>query len=90
MSVIWIISLGSMFIFFMIDDWEVILSFCIQFFRQRVSIALQRALTFAIERKIALVSDACSKPLITIRSHDLHADDIRGVVGEIIYYHKKD
>ncbi len=66
------------------------LSFCIQFFRQRVSIALQRALAFAIERKIALVSDVCSKPPIIIRSHDLHADDIRRVVGEIAYYHKKD
>ncbi len=27
-----------------------------------------------------LVRDACSKPLITIRSHDLHVGNIRGVV----------
>ncbi len=33
------------------------LFFCIQFFRQRVSIALQRALTSAIKRKIALACD---------------------------------
>jgi hypothetical protein len=46
------------------------LSFCIQFFRQRVSIALQCALAFGIERKIALVGDAC-RPPITIRSHYL-------------------
>ncbi len=26
---------------------------------------------------------------ITIKSHDLHADDIRGVVGEIASYHEK-
>jgi hypothetical protein len=29
----------------------------------------------------------CSKPLITIRSRDLHANDIKGDVGEIISYH---
>jgi hypothetical protein len=55
-NMIWIISLGSVFAFFMIGDWEVIypLSFDIQIFRQHVSIALQRALAFAIERKIVL------------------------------------
>jgi len=37
------------------------LSFCIQFFKQHVSIALQCALASAIERKIALASDVCSK-----------------------------
>jgi hypothetical protein len=66
------------------------LSFCIQFFKQRVSIALQCALTFAIERKIMLVGDACSRPPITIKFHDLHAGDIRGAMGEIISYHEKD
>jgi hypothetical protein len=29
-------------------------------------------------------------PPITIRYHDLHANDIRRVVGEISSYHKKD
>jgi hypothetical protein len=52
------------------------LSFCIRFFKQCVSIAFQRALAFAIERKIALASDVCSRPPITIRSHDLHAGDM--------------
>jgi len=33
------------------------MSFCIQFFRQHVSIILQHALAFVIERKIALVGD---------------------------------
>jgi hypothetical protein len=30
-----------------------------------------------------LVRDACSRPPITIRSHDLHANNIRGAMGEI-------
>jgi hypothetical protein len=47
-------------------------------------------LTYAIKRKIALAGDVCSRPPIIIRSHNLHADNIRRVVGEIISYHKKD
>jgi hypothetical protein len=66
------------------------LSFCIQFFKQHVSIACERALAFAIERKIALVGDACSRPPITIRSHDLHVGDIKEAMGEIISYHERD
>jgi hypothetical protein len=34
--------------------------------------------------KIALVGDACSKPPIIIRFHDLHVGNIRGAMGEII------
>jgi hypothetical protein len=64
--------------------------FCILFFKQRVIIIFQRVLTFVIERKIVLVGDVCSKPPITIRFHDLHASDIRGIVGEIASYHKSD
>jgi hypothetical protein len=30
-----------------------------------------------------LVGDACFRPLIIIRSHDLHVDNIRKVMGEI-------
>jgi len=63
--------------------------FCIQFFKQRVSIVLQRALAFVIERKIVLTIDACSRPLTIIRSHDLHAGDIRGTVDEIASYDKR-
>jgi hypothetical protein len=37
-----------------------------------------------------LTGDACSRPPITIRSHNLHANDIRGDVGEITSYHEKD
>ncbi len=37
----------------------------------------------ALERKIVLIGDACSRPSITSRSHDLHASDIRRAVGEI-------
>jgi hypothetical protein len=57
---------------------------------QRVNISLQCALTSAIERKIVLANDVCSRALITIRSHDLHASDIKKVMGEIISYHEKD
>jgi hypothetical protein len=41
-------------------------SFCIQFFMQCDSIALQRVLTFVIERKITLVGDVCFRPPIII------------------------
>jgi hypothetical protein len=65
------------------------LSFCIQIFKQHVSIAFQHALTSTIKRKITLASDVCSRPPITIRSHHLHVGDIKGVVGEIASYHKR-
>jgi hypothetical protein len=32
----------------------------------------------------------CARPHITIRSHDLHVGDIRGAMGEIASYHKRD
>jgi len=68
------------------------LTFCIQFFKQHVSIiTFQCALTFVIERKIMLVKNACSRPLITrLKSHDLHANNIRRDVGEIVSYHERD
>ncbi len=34
-----------------------------------------------------LVGDVCFRPPITIRSHDLHVNNIRGFVGEITFYH---
>jgi hypothetical protein len=60
---------------------------CIQLFRQCVNIVFQHALASAIERKIALANDACSRPPITIRSH---ACNIRKTMGEITSYHEKD
>jgi len=48
-----------------------------------------KSLAFAIERKIALARDACSRPPITIRSHNLHACDIREVVSKRASYHKR-
>ncbi len=57
--------------------------FYIQFFKQCVSITFECALTFVIKRKVVLVGDACFKPCITIRSHNLHVGNIRGVMGEI-------
>jgi hypothetical protein len=41
-----------------------------------------------MEKKIVLAWNACSRSPITIRPHNLHADD--GVVGEITSYHKRD
>jgi hypothetical protein len=58
------------------------LFFCIHFFKQCVSIVLQRALASTIERKITLANDVCSRPPTINRFHDLHVGDIRGVVGE--------
>jgi len=43
-----------------------------------------------MEKKIILVGDVCSKPPITIRSHNLHEGNIRKVVGEIVSYHERD
>jgi hypothetical protein len=63
---------------------------CIQFFRQCVNITLQHGLVFVKNWKIVLAGDAHFRPPITIKFHDLHASDIRGVVGEIISYHEKD
>jgi len=37
-----------------------------------------------------LTSDVCFRPPITIRSHNLHASDIKRVVSEITSYHEKD
>jgi hypothetical protein len=65
------------------------LSFCIQVFRQCVSIVLQHVLAFTIERKITLSSNACSKPPIIMRFHDLHVGNIRRVMGKITSYHKR-
>jgi hypothetical protein len=55
------------------------LSFCIQFVRQCVSIALPHAMAFFIKRKIASVGDAYSRLTIIIRPHNLHTCNIRGV-----------
>jgi hypothetical protein len=39
---------------------------------------------------VALTGDVCFRPPITMGFHDLHAGDIRGVMGEIVSYHEKD
>jgi hypothetical protein len=56
--------------FFYNKQWRnpLSLSFCIQFFRQRVNIALQHVLAFVIKKKIVLMNDVCFKHPITIRS----------------------
>jgi hypothetical protein len=63
------------------------LSFDIQFFRYCVNIAFQHALTLAIEKMIMLTSDAYSRPPITIRSHDLHVNGIKGAMHESFLPH---
>jgi hypothetical protein len=55
-----------------------------------VSIAFQHALTSTIKRKIVFTCDACFRPSTTIKSHNLHVGDIRGAMGEIASYHKKE
>jgi hypothetical protein len=55
-----------------------------------LSIGLQCALAFTIERNIVLAIDTYFRPPITIRSHNLHASDIIRAVGEIASYHEKD
>jgi hypothetical protein len=52
--------------------------------------ALQHVLASTLKRKITLADDASSSPPIIIRSHNLHASDIKGVVDEITSYHKRD
>ncbi len=37
-----------------------------------------------------MAGDVCSRPPIHFRSHNLHASDIRGAMGEITSYHEKD
>jgi len=54
-----------------------------------VSTVFQRALASTIERKIMLMSDTCSRPPICIWSHNLHACNIKGAMGEIISYHMR-
>ncbi len=56
-----------------------ILIFYIQFFKQHVNIIFLTCFSFCYKEKIALIGDACSKPvIITIKFHNLHPGDIRG------------
>ncbi len=59
-------------------------------FRQCVSITFQCALVSIINRKIALMSEACSKPPIIIKFYDLHVNNIKRVVSEITSYHGRE
>jgi hypothetical protein len=66
------------------------LSFCIHFLGSVLVLFFQHALTFATERKIALVGDVCFKPPIIIKSHNFHVGDIKRAMGEITSYHERD
>ncbi len=81
-----------MHVFSTIDDQEVIYPclFTFKIFKQHVSITFQHALAFAIDKKIILAKQVCSRPPIIIKSHDLHACDIRMAMSEIVSYHEKD
>jgi hypothetical protein len=70
----------------MIDDRKIIYRcfFAFNFSEDILNIAFQHTLASAIERKIALMGNACSKPPITIRLQSLHVDDIRGAMGEYL------
>ncbi len=46
-------------------------------------------LASTIKRKIVSTKDVCSRLPTTIKSHDLHVDDIEGAIGEITSYHNK-
>jgi hypothetical protein len=84
LGVIWIVPLGSACLYHNKRlRGHLTLFFGTQFLRQCVSIAFQR------ERKIVLAGDACSRPLITIRSHDLHVGNIKRAMGEIVSYHER-
>jgi hypothetical protein len=37
-----------------------------------------------------LVGNVYSRPPLIIKSHDLHVADIKGVVGEITFYHERE
>jgi hypothetical protein len=50
----------------------------------------QHVLASIIKKKIALASDACSRPPITIKYDDLHVGDIKRALGEIVSCHKRD
>ncbi|KAG6550150.1 hypothetical protein Mapa_008106 [Marchantia paleacea] len=59
------------------------LAYCIAYFRQRVSIALQRALAGAIHRRAITLGDASSDAPIVCRPFDLDSSYILGAVGNI-------
>jgi len=65
-------------------------SFCNQCFKQNVSIAFQYALAYIIKKKIVLANDVYVRPPTTNKSHDLHACDNIGAMGQITSYHKRD
>jgi hypothetical protein len=61
--------------------------FAFNFLGSMLVLFLSMLKTYVRERKIALARNACSRPPIIIRSHDLHANNIKKVMGEITSYH---
>jgi hypothetical protein len=89
---IWIVLSRNMLVFFTIDDWEIIYPcfFLFNFLDNILVFFLSMLKAFVIERKIVLAVDACFRPPIIIRSHDLHVGDIKRAMGEITSYHERD
>ncbi len=91
LGMIRIVSSRNVLVFSAIDDQEVVYPlFLHSIFQTTCQYCSSASLASEIEKKIVLGSDACSKPPNTIRSHDLHVDDIKEVVGEIASYHERD
>ncbi len=88
LTVIWIVSSENVFVCSMINNHKLIYP-CLFAFSFSNN-ALQHALSSNTTRKIALARNTCSKPPIFIKSCNLHVGNIRGAVGEIASYHKKD
>jgi hypothetical protein len=82
----------ELFVIFTINNQNLIYLYLFAFnFSSNVLILLFNVLLAStINRKIALAGNVCSRPPITIKSHHLHAGDIKRVVGEITSYHRKD
>ncbi len=89
-NMIWIISLGNVPIFSIINNQEVIYPCLFAFNFLNNLLILFFNMFQPIEWKITLASDAYSRPPIIIRFHDFCASDIKGAMGEITSHHERD
>ncbi len=90
LGMIWIVSSRGVFVFSTIGDREVIYPCLFTFnFSNNMLVLLFNVLQPLLQRKIMLAGDVCSRPPITMGSHNLHACDIRRAMDEITSYHKR-
>jgi hypothetical protein len=79
------------FVFFIIDDQEVIYPYLITFnFSRNILILFFNMFSLCYIKEDWLEGDACFRPPITIRCHNLHVGDMKRDVGDIASYHDKD